>query len=547
MNFVPPGLVLAGVAILLVALLPACRICRDARQTIKGWRGLLILIVGFIVGYIAYDISLIGRELDPVDYIVSSVFFLGAVFVYLVSRLSMATIREMQRVTALERHRAAHDDLTGLPNRCSFAERIGTLVREDLKQHGTGRFSVILMDVDRFKMINDTLGHEYGDALLREVTNRLRGVVQGSHTLARLGGDEFGVVIEGLAGPRRIADISARIHHVLEKPFQIEGHAMDVEISIGVAIYPEHGRDATALMKRAEIAMYAAKKSASNFALYRDDMEQHSLRHLSLLGELRNAIESDQLDLVFHPQVDVHRGALSGVEALIRWPRNNGEVVQPDDFVPLAEQAGMIVQLDRWVLARVAAYLRTWKQDSIDLKVSVNISAKSLSDPDFLQDVLQNFTGADIAPTALVLEITESAVMADPELALKAITRLTQMGIGFSIDDFGTGYSSLAYLKRLPATEIKIDKSFVTDMGVDDNDAVIVRSTIDLAHNMGRRVVAEGVEDRETLELLAILGCDHAQGFFISKPMRAADLLDWMRNSPFGVRAVRGCVAPAVA
>jgi len=548
LRLLPPGLVLAGVTLLLAALLPACRICGEARETVQGWRALSLLIVAFILGYVAYNVSLLGREITPIDYVVAAVFFMGSVFVLVVSRLSMLTIREIRRISALERHRASHDGLTGLPNRRHFAERITALIHAAQQQTGPGDFSVLMMDIDRFKAINDTLGHDYGDRLLMAVSERLGEELNETHTLARLGGDEFGLVVEGMGAPARVATVSDRIRAALDAPFVIDGHKMDAAVSIGVAFYPDHGANASTLMKRAEIAMYAAKKAATHWAVYAEELEQHSLNQLSLLGELRRAIEIDKLDVAFQPQIDVSSGNLKGLEALVRWRRHpDGCTVLPDEFVPMAEQTGLITQLDQWVIRRVAAYLRDWGECGGGLVVSVNISARSLSDAGFLDDVVHTFRRNGISPRALVLEITESAVMADPEQAMRAITRLTRMGFGFAIDDFGTGYSSLAYLKRLPANEIKIDKSFVTHMSFDENDAVIVRATIDLAHNLGRRVVAEGVEDEDTLGLLAILGCDHAQGYHISPPLEADRVHAWLRDHRAGWRegGRLGSVAPA--
>lgn len=531
LHLLPAGLVLVGVTFLVAALLPACRICGEARDTVQGWRILSILIVVFILGYLAYNVSLIGREVTPIDYVVAGIFFMGSVFVLVVSRLSMITIREVRRISALERHRASHDGLTGLPNRAHFSERISALIEESAAEHRG--FTVLLMDLDRFKAINDTLGHDYGDRLLVAVSERLSGVLNETHTLARLGGDEFGLVIEGVANAKRVGSIAGRIHAALSEPFVIDGHVMDAAMSLGAAFFPDHGSTANTLMKRAEIAMYAAKKSAIQWAVYNHELEQHSLNQLSLHGELRRAIEGNELHLMFQPQVDVQSGELRGLEALVRWRGDDGRTVMPDEFIPMAEQTGLITQLDQWVIRKVAEYLRQWERITGDFSVSVNISARSLSDAGFLDDIIATFRRHGISPRALMLEITESAVMADPEQAMNAITRLTRMGFGFAIDDFGTGYSSLAYLKRLPAREIKIDKSFVTQMGFDDNDAVIVRATIDLAHNLGRHVVAEGVEDRDTLDLLAILGCDRAQGYYISRPMDADSLQDWLKtNAP---------------
>lgn len=521
-----------GIIFLSMALVPTHRIYKEAQIYPRAWRSLFAMIFGFITGYAIYLYTIFLQDLSNSQLVVCAIFFCGALFVLTVSKVGQDTISEISRVTALERHRSSHDDLTGLPNRQHFTNTVNEFALADSndKFKISNPFAVFLMDLDRFKLINDTLGHGYGDILLQEVAARLRKVIGNKAILSRLGGDEFGLLLEDVHGVRPMYKTANDIKKILERPFIIEGHPTDIGISIGMASFPDHGRDGSLLIKRAEIAMYVAKESPERCAHYTTQMDTNNLNHLSIIGELRSAIENDELTIHFQPQVDIGSGQLEGVEALIRWPHKKFGLMPPDDFLPIAEQSGLINPLNRWVIDHIGKQIADWMSTGKEVPVSVNVSVTNLQDPSFFHHITQCLEKNNIPARLLRLEITESALMEDPKRAMGMMERLADIGIEFSIDDFGTGYSSLAYLKLLPASEIKIDKSFVQDMNFDDNDAVIVRATIDLAHNMGRRVVAEGVEDKETFDLLYILGCDIVQGFLISRPMPALDFYRWINK-----------------
>jgi diguanylate cyclase (GGDEF)-like protein len=420
------------------------------------------------------------------------------------------------------------DTLTGLPNRALFNDRIGQAVRAAERRRG--QLAVLTMDLDRFKHVNDTLGHHMGDLLLREVAFRLhRALQRRTDTIARLGGDEFAVLLptEGVEGAELVA---RKVVEVLSEPFSIEGNPVDVGASTGIAVYPEHGEDADTLMRRADVAMYSAKRAGTGFEIYDSRHDQNTPARLSLLGELRHAVEHDQLALVFQPRISLGARAASSAEALVRWHHPERGVVLPERFVPFAEQTGYIKAVTRWVLDSVLRQCAAWHARGIELRAAVNISARDLHTPDFPRLLADLAATHGMRPDAVSLEVTESAVMDDPAHALEILERLHAMGVRLSIDDFGTGYSSLAYLKRLPVDELKIDKSFVIGLARDRDDAAIVRATIDLAHHMGLSVTAEGVEEPGVLETLRRLGCDQAQGDYISPPVPAAALERWFRQ-----------------
>jgi diguanylate cyclase (GGDEF)-like protein len=422
------------------------------------------------------------------------------------------------------------DPLTGLPNRALFNDRIGQAVRA--AERSKGQLAVLTMDLDRFKHVNDTLGHHMGDLLLREVAYRLhRALQRRTDTVARLGGDEFAVLLptEGVDGAKLVA---RKIVEVLSEPLTIEGHLVDVGASTGIAVYPEHGEDADTLMRRADVAMYSAKRAGTGFEIYDSRHDQNTPARLSLLGELRHAVEHDQLGLLFQPRINLSARTASSAEALVRWHHPERGIVLPERFVPFAEQTGYIKAVTRWVLNSVFQQCAAWHACGIDLRISVNISARDLHTPDFPRSLAELAGAHGMKPDAISLEVTESAVMEDPAHALEILERLHAMDVRLAIDDFGTGYSSLAYLKRLPVDELKIDKSFVMGLVRDRDDAAIVRATIDLAHHMGLTVTAEGVEEASVLETLRRLGCDQAQGNFISPPLPAAGLERWIRQEP---------------
>ena len=431
-----------------------------------------------------------------------------------------------QRISEL----AYSDPLTGLPNRALFNDRIAQAVIA--AQRGHGRLAVVTLDLDRFKHVNDTLGHHMGDLLLREVADRLhRALQRRSDTVARLGGDEFAVLLptEGVEGARRVA---RKIVEVLSEPLTIEGHLVDVGASTGIAAYPEHGEDADTLMRRADVAMYSAKRAGTGFEVYDSRFDQNTPARLSLLGELRQAVEHDQLQLVYQPKISLGGKGATAAEALLRWEHPERGLILPESFVPFAEQTGYIKAVTRWVLDNVFRQCAAWRGRGLDLRVSINISARDLHNPDFPRTLAELARAHKLNPESVSLEVTESAVMVDPAHALAILERLHAMGVGLAIDDFGTGYSSLAYLKRLPVDELKIDKSFVIGLTRDPDDAAIVRATIDLAHHMGLTVTAEGVEDAAVLQTLRRLGCDRAQGHHVSPPLTPVELERWSRRGP---------------
>jgi diguanylate cyclase (GGDEF)-like protein len=421
------------------------------------------------------------------------------------------------------------DALTGLPNRALFMDRLGQAVRTARRTHG--RLAVLAIDLDRFKDVNDTLGHPMGDLLLREVAARLRRALErGTDTVARLGGDEFAVLIplQALDG----AQVAARkVSDVLSESLTIEGHLIDLGASTGIAVYPEHGEDADRLMRHADIAMYAAKRAGTGHEAYHARQDQNNPGRLSLLGELRQAVDQGQLTLVYQPKLALSGAPERAAEALLRWNHPERGLISPDKFVPFAEQTGYIKVLTRWVLDGAFRQCAEWRARGLEIGVSVNVSVRDLHTADFLRGVTDLLKRHAVDATRICLEVTESAVMEDPSHALEVLHRLHELGFQLAIDDFGTGYSSLAYLKRLPVDELKIDKSFVRGLGGDGDDAAIVRATIDLAHVMGLSVTAEGVEDEAVLATLRRLGCDRAQGYFISPPLKSEELEEWFRNA----------------
>jgi diguanylate cyclase (GGDEF)-like protein len=432
------------------------------------------------------------------------------------------------------RHQGSHDSLTGLPNRRLFLDHLATWIAS-AKRRGT-LVGMVMMDLDRFKEINDTLGHSLGDDLLVEMGRRLRQTIRESDTVARLGGDEFAVMFESAAAANAV-ELAQRIGRALETPFTLGGVSIDVKASMGIALYPLHAEDAGTLMKRADIAMYQAKRNHNAYALYESGRDEHSLRRLAIISELRQAVANDALELHFQPKIDIATERAIHAEALVRWRHPVHGMLPPDEFIPLAEQAGDIGIITKWVLKRAIENCAEWNRAGFDLGVAVNLSALDLYDAGLPALIGALLHDQGLHPSKLVLEITESAVMRDAAYALKILRDVKTRGITLAIDDFGTGYSSLAHLKRLPVDELKIDKSFVVHLSeATIDDGVIVRSTIDLGHNMGIKVVAEGLESSEGFVILKRFGCDMAQGYFISHPIPSPELLAWMDASQWGAR-----------
>ena len=426
----------------------------------------------------------------------------------------------------LNEHQARHDSLTGLANRVFFRDRIERAIHAAERDGHT--VAVLMMDLDRFKEVNDSLGHHAGDTLLKELGARLQGVLRASDSVARLGGDEFGLLLPKPNGADDIVRAIERIREALERPIVVQGLPLAVEASIGVSLYPEDGGDVDTLLQRADVAMYIAKEENSAYAFYDEAVDHYDPTRLTLVGELRRAIEQRELVLFYQPKMSLETGAVTSVEALLRWHHPSRGLVMPDDFVPVAQQTGLIKPLTLYVLARALEQCRAWQQGGLRLAVAINLSTRNLLDVEFPDEVELLLDRWEVDPSLVEFEITESTMLADPARTRGILERLAGTGIRLSIDDFGTGYSSLAYLKRLPVNEIKIDGSFVVGMSGNDDDATIVRSTIDLGRNLGLDVVAEGVEDAETLERLRALGCTAAQGFHISPALSADELEAWL-------------------
>jgi diguanylate cyclase (GGDEF)-like protein/PAS domain S-box-containing protein len=436
-------------------------------------------------------------------------------------------------------YQALHDPLTDLPNRVLLHDRLAQALA--LAGRTAEPVSLLVLDLDRFKEVNDTLGHHAGDRLLQEVAGRLRGALRVSDTVARLGGDEFAAVLFGAnAEAARIA--AGKLLAALESPLVLEGLEISLAASIGIASAPAHGTDADTLLRRADIAMYAAKRSRSGAATYAPDHDLHSAERLAMVAALRRAIAVDELTLHFQPQVDCNTGHLSGVEALVRWWHPEHGLIGPNQFVPLAEQSGLIRPLTRWVLASAMSQSTAWRVLGRDLCLSVNLSSHDLIDqrlPDFLAAQLARWR---FPAKRLTLEITESALLGDPDGALKVLAAIRELGVRVALDDFGTGYSSLSYLKDWPVDEVKVDRSFVSSMVADGRDRAIVRATIDLAHSLGLDVVAEGVEDAPTLRLLAEMGSDRAQGYYIARPLSPTQL-EWWAETHLAADSLSGAAA----
>ncbi len=436
-------------------------------------------------------------------------------------------VTENKRQTAALQYQALHDALTELPNRSLLSDRIRQSILLAQREHH--ELALLVMDLDRFKDINDTLGHQYGDKVLQQVSTRMRAALRESDTIARLGGDEFAILLPN-TGLDQAKAIANKLLRIVEEPFVIGEQVLHVGSSIGITLYPQHGEDEVALLQRADVAMYVAKRGHHGSAVYDPTVDQHSLRNLALLGELRGAIERDQLLLHYQPKINLKTGKVYGVESLVRWQHPRHGLMHPDEFVPLAEQTGLIAPLSQWALKEG---LKTSCEyfSGLGLDVAVNLSVRNLQDLRFPDKVAQMIEDNGVDPAQLQLEITETAIMADPGRALDVLNRLSAMGVKLSIDDFGTGYSSLAHLKQMPVDELKIDKSFVTGMLEDESDAMIVRSVIDLAHNIGISVVAEGVETEAIYNRLKEMGCDAVQGYYMSKPVSAEDLVEWAKSS----------------
>ncbi len=511
------------------ALLPYAVIPAVAALAVYVWhtRGTALLDDGVYLGGVILVVLVLARQVVAIREVVAANRALRTMYTNNAALTAANTQLEILATT---------DALTGLPNRSRLHAHLGQALAATGSADTT--VALLLMDLDRFKEVNDTLGHHYGDLLLCQIGPRVQGVLRATDSVARLGGDEFAVVLPG-ADAQDASGVAQAIRRALEASFLLEGHAVDVGVSIGVALHPSHGDDSATLLRCADIAMYVAKGARTGVACYDPAQDGYSTHRLTLMSDLRQAIATDALALYYQPKVECGDGGVVGVEALLRWSHPELGFIPPDQFIPLAEHTGQIAPLTEWVLRTALRQGQAWAQRGINLNLAVNLSARTLHDirlPDLVADLLRQY---DYTPAYLTLEITESALMIDPTRALDVLTRLAALGVHLAIDDFGTGYSSLGYLKRLPVDEVKIDKSFVLEMTGNAKDAALVRSIVAMAHALDLSVVAEGVETREAWDLLRVLGCDVTQGYYLSRPIPVSELERWIaeRSNPEGSAA----------
>jgi diguanylate cyclase (GGDEF)-like protein len=436
------------------------------------------------------------------------------------------TSEELAEKQLENEYQAFHDHLTGLPNRLLFRLRLGEAIEE--ASAGDGRFAVMLMDLDHFKEINDALGHHVGDQLLAAVGPRLAGTLREGDLMARLGGDEFGVLVPDVPDDATAIAIAERLIEGLHHPVSVDELDLDVSASIGITFYPDHALDADTLLRQADVAMYASKEAGSAFEVYDEMIDTHKPELVRLVSQVRPAIDDGQFRMYFQPKIRLADGRVAGAEALIRWHHPTLGRLAPADFIPMVEKTVLLQPLTHWALNDVLRAWRRWSDDGIRIPVAVNVSPRTLLDQD-LPEVVGNLLDRWGVPAKFLrLELTENFLVADSGRSDAVLNGLSRVGVGLSIDDFGTGFSSLSYLKRLPIEEIKIDRSFVSHMLERVQDFTIVRATVELGRNLGLRVVAEGVQDRDTFDRLGDFGCDEAQGFYISKPLEPEAFRRWL-------------------
>ena len=429
------------------------------------------------------------------------------------------------------RHQALHDALTGLPNRLLLYDRLEQGI---LQCHRTARpLGLLFMDLNGFKEINDTFGHHCGDELLRQVGSRLLSRLRITDTVARLGGDEFAILLPDIDNPGSAAEIARALLAALDEPLAVDDQQLRIGASIGIVLCPDHGADPLTLMRRADVAMYAAKHSSRGHSVYAAEADAHSPARLTLLADLRRDSCREQFLFHFQPEVELASGRVRRAEALVRWQHPELGLLLPREFIPLAEAGNLLHRVTHWALEAAIAACRRWQQAGLAVGVSVNLSSRDLREAGLAQSIAATLDATGLEPRWLTLEITEGSLLADPDHASALLRPILEAGVGLSIDDFGTGYSSLSHLKQLPASEIKIDRTFVREMKRNTQDAVIVRSLIELGHSFDRQVVAEGIEDLETWNILVGLGCDLGQGFLISPALAETAAVEWMRSTPW--------------
>ena len=480
--------------------------------------GVMLLTAPIVLAAAAYSVAIVPLCLAPVVAMYNSI-----------------------SQSARSEHAARHDSLTGLPNRAAFHDEVSAVLR-----NANTPACVLLMDLDRFKDVNDTLGHRYGDLLLVQVAKRFSAAIGPDGFIARLGGDEFALVSRDRDRGTAIA-LAERIAAALREPFELEEMVVDAQASVGIALFPTDGSEVETLIQKADVAMYRAKETQTDVALYEERHDHYSPAKLALTAELRAAVEGERIVVWYQPELDLRTGEVVALEALVRWEHPRLGVLMPSSFVRIAEQTNLIKPLTRRVIEVAVAQVAAWRALGLDVCVAVNISPQMLVDRSFTGQVMETLRAARVAPAHLKLEVTESALMSDPVTSRTVLRELDRLGVEIAIDDFGTGYSSLAYLADLPVSEVKIDRSFVSRMADGSSEAIIVNSTIDLAHHLGLRAVAEGVEDAALLPELEAQGCDAAQGYAISRPLPGAEATRWLLRRQRPGAATAGAALEAVA
>jgi diguanylate cyclase (GGDEF)-like protein len=513
-----------------------------------AYQGVLIAVISIVVatllvcfvatGEVSLDGIMLAQQNNVVLWVLDSVPFVfglwgqysGSIMAYQAGVMVFDQTQELRsRTEHLERHAnfiSTHDPLTELPNRALFYDRVERAIVSASNQNRL--LSLLLFEIENYKDIYETLGSNRSNMILKQISTRLQGVSVEGDSVARIDSNIFGILINNFIDLTECEQLARYIQTAMEQPFIVERLQVAVHSNIGIVYFPGHGEDVDTLIQRAGVALHIAQSSNTGYAFYESAFDKHSPRRLTLMSELRQAIDRNELDLFYQAKVSIGTGEIYGAEALVRWNHPVHGFISPDEFVPMAERTRMIKPLTHWVIRRAFRNCADWHKSGLPLTISVNLSAKDLHDPELPDLIAGSAASAGIKPEWIILEITEGSVMNQPENALEIIQRLHQMGYKFSMDDFGTGYSSLAYLKKMPLMELKIDKSFVMDILTSENDAGIVKATINLAHNLGLQVTAEGVENKEILYRLEEYGCDIAQGYHFNKPMSVNDFIDWM-------------------
>lgn len=517
--------VLIGLCLLVAGLKTATKICKQTKHA--GWRWLYGLILSFVFGYSIVLISLLAEQtISPILLGLSLILFCGSIFVYTVVSYSLTTIVQLKTIVRKEKYNALHDPLTNLPNRKHCIETLDLLIEHNKP------FDLMLLDIVNFKQVNDGMGHFCGDQLLVQIGQRIRSLLEKGDFIARIGGDEFIVIV-----PHReeldIKHAAKKINQELHPPFSVDGFELTTSASIGISQFPSHGLDAEQMINAADIAMYWAKKSGRQFAIYNDKMSQGARRKLEISRNIDKALSDHEFQLYYQPILSATHGVVCGYEALIRWITADGTTVSPIDFIPIAEHSNKITSITSWVLEQVMQDIQIFKAQGLQYPVHVNLSAKDLMGSKLQEKLLKMIESNKSITEHIILEITESTAinrLRSPEALLESIRKL---GFKISLDDFGTGYSSLSLLRDLPVDQIKIDRSFLYKLTLNERNISIVSNAISLAHGLGYTVVAEGVEDQQVLDILKDHDCDFVQGFYFSPPLDLHNVINWtLQHNP---------------